>query len=495
MSTQRADAPSNGRGSARVVVVGAGISGLAAARAAVETARDAGIPLDVVVLERDSEVGGKAKTVRRDGWLVESGPTGYLDAADVAPLMRHLMQVAAVEASVVQASKEAALRYIARKGRARRVFADPFRMAWSGLMSPLGIARIAAEPFIAAKRDDDDESVFNFAARRIGREAAERLIAPMMLGVFAGDARKLSLPAALPRLRELERDHGSLVRGMLARRRKKPDESGSASGPAGTLTSLRDGLQSLARGLARYGGFRVIENATVEGIARSGPRGWRVQVAGASEAVEADALVLAGEAWSTAALLREHAPRAAETLSAINCPPVAVVALGYRGTRSDVHIPRGFGVLVPRGESIRMLGCLWDSQIFDGRAPANSVLVRAMLGGAVDPEAGALSDADAVACVREDMGRLLGVDAIPCFRHVVRWPAAIPQYELGHEKRVALVERETALLPSLFVAGNALHGVAFAKAATSGWTRGSEAARVALAGAAADVSTPTGASA
>jgi oxygen-dependent protoporphyrinogen oxidase len=158
-----------------------------------------------------------------------------------------------------------------------------------------------------------------------------------------------------------------------------------------------------------------------------------------------------------------------------------------------VHIPRGFGVLVPRGESIRMLGCLWDSQIFEGRAPTNSVLVRAMLGGAVDPEAGALSEADAVACVREDIDRLLGVTAVPCFRHVVRWPAAIPQYELGHAERVAVVERETAALPSLFVAGNALHGVAFAKAATCGWARGSEAARTALADT--DLGTATRASA
>jgi len=487
MKTQNADARRSGRRTPRVIVVGAGISGLAAARAAVETARDAGTPLDVVVLERDPEVGGKAKTIRRDGWLVESGPTGYLNAADVAPLMQHLAQVADVEGSVLQASKEAARRYITRNGSARRVFADPFRMAWSGLMSPLGIARIAAEPFIKPRRDGGDESVFDFAARRIGREAAERLIAPMMLGVFAGDARKLSLPAALPRLRALEQEHGSLVRGMLARRAGKPNESGSASGPAGTLTSLRDGLQSLAYGLARKGGFRVTENAAVEGLARSGAGRWRVQVAGAGEALEADAVVLAGEAWATAALLRDHVPRAAETLSAINCPPVVVVALGYRGTRSQVHIPRGFGVLVPRGESIRMLGCLWDSQIFDGRAPANSVLVRAMLGGAVDPDAGALSDADAVACVRTDLSRLLGVDALPCFHQVVRWPAAIPQYELGHGERVAVIERETALLPSLFVAGNAMHGVAFAKAATCGWARGGDAARAALAGA--DVST------
>jgi oxygen-dependent protoporphyrinogen oxidase len=205
-----------------------------------------------------------------------------------------------------------------------------------------------------------------------------------------------------------------------------------------------------------------------------------VRVEGSAPALEADAIVLATDCAEAARLLREHAENAADLLAGITCPPVTVVALGYQGSANQIGLPRGFGVLVPRGESVRMLGCLWDSQIFPARAPAGHLLVRAMLGGAVDAAAGSLSESEAIACVREDLRRLFGVDAMPCFEQVVRWPAAIPQYELGHLDRVRRIEDEVARLGGVFLAGNALHGVAFAKAAACGWAKGNEAARWAL---------------
>jgi oxygen-dependent protoporphyrinogen oxidase len=459
----------------RLVVVGAGISGLAAARAAVEFARDEGAQLEVIVLERDREVGGKARTVRRDGWLVETGPTGYLEDEETGNLMQQLARVAGVDASTVHASRAAERRYIVRRERSVRVHTNPLRFAASGLLSPRGLARFAAEPFVAPKRTDADESVRAFAARRIGVEAADRLIAPMVLGVFAGDASRISLPAAFPRLAALEHEHGSLVRGMVARRHSKR----SAAGPSGKLTSLRDGLQALPRGLARYGGFRVLDDSPVDALERTAAGRWSVHVAGSAAALEADAVVLAGEAWAAAPLLARCAPRAARELAAIAYPPVTVVALGYDADAAK-HIPLGFGMLVPRTEPARMLGGLWDSAMFPGRAPAGSVLVRAMLGGALDPRAADLAADDAVACVRDDLARVFGVGAPPSFHHVTRWPLAIPQYELGHLHRVAVVEQQIRRIGGLHLAGNSLYGVSFSKAAARGWAAGGEAARFAL---------------
>jgi oxygen-dependent protoporphyrinogen oxidase len=462
--------------SPRVVIVGGGISGLAAARAAVEKSRDAGAGIEVVVLERDPAVGGKARTRRRDGWLVEGGPAGFLDDPDTAPTMRRIIAAAAMDADVIAASDAARRRFVARNGRAREVKPNPLRLVSAGVLSPAGAARLLAEPFIRARAAEADESVFDFAARRIGPQAAERLVAPMMLGIFAGDARRISLHGAFPRLAALERDHGSLVRGMLARRR---ESRGGPSGPSGTLTSFREGMQSLATGLAARGGFVVRTRATVRALASAPGGGWLVTSWEQPEPLHADAVVLACEAWAAGELLAPHAPAAASALGAIAYPPVIAVSLGY-GPAVTARFPRGFGCLVPRGEGIRSLGCVWDSALFADRAPANHVLVRVLLGGAVDEGVDALTDEDAFATARADVEKLFAPGEVPVTREVVRWSRAIPQYAVGHPAIVARVSEDIARLPGISIAGNALRGVAFAKAATEGWRCGEAAAQHAL---------------
>ena len=462
--------------SPRVVIVGGGISGLAAGRSAVETAERAGARIEVVVLERDPAVGGKARTRRRDGWLVEGGPAGYLDDPETSPTMQRLIAAAGMNREVLQASDAARRRFIARNGRAREVKPNPLRLVSAGVLGPAGAARLLAEPFIRPRAADTDESVFDFAARRIGRQAAERLVAPMMLGIFAGDARRLSLHGAFPRLAALERDHGSLVRGMLARRR---ESRGGPAGPSGTLTSFREGMQSLATALAARGGFAVRTGATVHAIEAAPTGGWLVRSWEHPEPLHADAVVLACEAWAAADLLAQLAPSAANALREIVYPPVIAVSLGY-GPEALSHFPRGFGCLIPRGEGFRSLGCVWDSALFAARAPANHVLVRVLLGGAVDDSIDSLSDEEALETARKDLERLFAPGTSPITREVVRWSRAIPQYAVGHPTVVARVSEDIARLPGLSLAGNALHGVAFAKAAAEGWRRGETAATHAL---------------
>ncbi len=454
----------------RLVVIGGGISGLAAAWGALDFARKANSAVEVLVLEREADVGGKVRSIHEDGYLVEAGPGGFLDNE---PAVRRLIAGARMNDEVLPANEAAANRYIVRDGRMRLVDPHPIRFARSGLLGAGGMLRLLGEPFIKGRRDESDETVWDFAARRIGPEAANQLIAPMVLGVFAGDAKRLSLPAAFPKMATLEREHGSLVRGMLAKR-KEP--SGGPAGPAGKLTSFRGGLHALPAALAAIDDLSVECDSAVEAVTRSANGSWELRVADRSEPIPADAVVFSGEPWAMAPLLRPHGAELADRLDGILCPPVTVMALGF-GPQALDKAPVGFGVLIPRGEGFRILGCLWETHLFPGRSPHGRLLVRVMLGGAVDPEVTYLPDDELVSTVRDDLKRLMNIGEPPIFQRIVRWPRAIPQYELGHLDRVAAIEWDLGRLPGLFIAGNAMHGIAFAKAATTGVCRGEEAAR------------------
>ena len=452
----------------RLVVVGGGIAGLSAAWAVQRRAPEVRGGLEVVLLERGSEVGGKARSLDDHGWLVEAGPGGFLDGR---PELERVIAGSGLADERIPADAASTRRFIYHAGRMREVSARPVAFARSGLLSAAGMLRLLAEPLIPARRDGGDESVWDFAARRIGREAADHLVVPMALGIFAGDARRLSLPAAFPRMAALERDYGSLIKALIARRGKTS---------TGRLASFREGLQTLPHAIARRGGFTVRCGAEVRALVRPQTAedgmgcAWGVAVAGLREPLPADAVVLAGEPFAMAALLRSHDPRAAAELDAIPCPPVTVVALGYDAAAAAA-VPRGFGVLIARGEGFRALGNLWESYLYPGRSPEGRLLIRAMYGGAVDPEAGALPEDEVLALARAEVARLYGIAAEPQFSHVVRWPRAIPQYQLGHLDRVARIERAVAALPGLAVAGNGLHGIAFADASASGVRAGERA--------------------
>lgn len=476
----------------RLVVVGGGISGLSAAHEAARHADEVPGGLEVLVLEAGAAVGGKARSVRQSGWLVEEGPTGYLDSE---PEFDELLRRTGVASHKVTANEAAARRYLYH-GKLREVRPNPLQFAFSGILGPRGLLRIAAEPFIAAadERRRESESIWDFAARRLGPQAADKLIAPMVLGVFAGDARRLSLEACFPKLAALEREHGGLIRGMLATRKSRARGERFAAGPTGKLVSAPEGLQSLPRMLAARGEFATRCGARVEtilwdrpdfeeaaggraaGTSGNGTPPFRVFVQGDGEAVPAHAVVLAGECYASADLVAAINPVVAEALREVETPPVAVVAMGF-GPEVANDFPEGFGVLIPRDQGYRLLGCIWDSQLFKGRAPAGHLLVRAMLGGAVDPEVAGLDDDGLVELTRREIGSLFGVTAEPLYAHVANWSRAIPQYDLDHPRRVARIEAGMKASPGVFLAGNGLYGVAFAKSAVTGIRQGRAAAR------------------
>jgi len=476
----------------RLVIIGAGISGLSAAHEAVRHAAEVPGGLEVMVLEAGNEVGGKARSFKQDGWLFEEGPTGYLDSE---PEFDELLTRTGIAERKVTANDAAARRYLFH-GRLRELQANPLKFAASGILGPGGMLRVAAEPFIprASEEQAATESIWDFAARRLGPQAADRLIAPMVLGVFAGNARELSLTACFPRLATLEREHGGLIRGMLATRKSRSRDQQFATGPSGKLVSTAEGLQLVPRLLAEGGTFTTRCNARVRGIEANGRAGegrsvaeaaggssenapprFRVVVDGDAEPIAADAVILGGESFANADLIESVNPEVAAALREIDTPPVAVVAMGFSPEVAH-RFPIGFGVLIPRGQGYRILGCIWDSQLFAGRSPEGHLLVRAMLGGGVDPEVAALDDEAMVELTYEELSRLFGLKARPLFTRVANWPRAIPQYDIAHPRRIARIEAALHRTPGLFLAGNGLYGVAFAKSAVTGIRQGGAAA-------------------
>ena len=446
----------------RVAIVGGGIAGLSVAHALRAQSPEA----EVVVFERGDRVGGNIRSESVDGYLCEWGPDGFLDNA---PATLELVDTIGLRPRLVRSSDEARRRYIFRNGRLHEVPLSPAAFLATRLLSTAGKLRVFAEPF-SARAPEHDESIRDFAERHIGREAAHVLVGSMVSGIFAGDASQLSLRSAFPKMHEMEAQYGSLVRAMIAKRRERRNENGMGA-PAGTLTSFAGGMEDLvgtaasALGAAVRTGCRVSELQVRAGYGDpQRPRlvGARAFSLGcAARTVEADAVVLAGPPQETAELVRGFSPDAADLLAAAPTAPLAVVCLGYdqAALASERGAQNGFGFLVPRGEGPRILGALWETSIYPGRAPHGKALIRVMIGGAMDPAAVDLNDADLLSTVRNDLSRTMGLRMTPEFVHVIRHRRGIPQYTIGHDARLRKIEAALAPHRGLFLAGNGYRGV------------------------------------
>jgi protoporphyrinogen/coproporphyrinogen III oxidase len=414
-------------------IVGGGVAGLALARELVRAGRE------VVVLEAAARPGGLLETVRQAGFLCESGANAFLEAeGGAADLCRSL----GVE--LTAASPAAKTRYIYRGGR-RHALAGPPTLLGTDLLSLRGKLRLLAEPLIG-KSAEPEPTVDAFFRRRLGREAAEALIGPFVLGVFAGESDRLSMPAAFPRVWELEQEHGGLVRGMLARRKQ------GAARPKTGLVAPVGGAGAIVDALARELGERVQLNARVTRI----ERGWKLFVG--EREIRADRLVLAAPAKITSALLAPLDPELARLAAGINSAPVVLAFAGF--AEADLGAAKhGFGLLVARGERPRVLGVVFESTLWPGRAPAGQGLLRLIYGGARDPGALQLSDDELRRQVADDLAATLDLRATPSFFHVARQPVGIPQYEQGHAARVKAAESAARHL-GVTLAGNAWRAVA-----------------------------------
>jgi len=442
----------------RIVIVGAGIAGLSIAWAIKRRAPS----VEVLVLEHGSRPGGNIRTERIDGYTCEWGPDGFLDNA---PATLELVRELGLTARLLPSNDAARRRFIFRNGQLSEVPTSVGTFLTTPLLSTRGKLRILREP-LATRREDDDESILNFATRRIGREAAAIFVDPMVSGIFAGDAEALSLKACFPRMRQIEDTHGSLVRGLIATRRSR--KRGDAAGaPPGRLTSFIGGMSDLIDALVNSLGSAVHTGTTVRAIRRNAEPTWsasertyRYAVTTSQGTTDADAVVLSGPAADSAAILGAFDPALSDLIERAVTAPLAVVCLGYDAAElpSQCRLD-GFGFLVPKGEGVRILGTLWETSIYQHRAPAGQVLLRVMIGGARDPEALTLSDDQLVHGVRTDLARTMSVMAMPRMQRVFRHPRGIPQYVKGHLARMHHIDALLTAHPGLLLAGNSYRGV------------------------------------
>ena len=423
------------------------------------------------LLERGARCGGALETIRRDGFVIETGADSFIsEKRACAELASRL----GLGAELVPTREIYRKTCVVRGGRLVEIPAGFSLLApahlgpvfRSQLFSPLGKLRIALEPFIAPRASDEDESLDSFVTRRLGREVLERVAQPLAGGIYTADPKRLSMAATMPRFVEMERRHGSVIKGMRASESAQASRKSEISGARWSLfQSFRNGMATLPETLAVRLGGSIRKGAEVIGMSRNGDE-WQLALAD-GESIDAHAVICAAPAYATARIIAAIAPTAAKTLAAISYASAATVNLAFRESDFDGP-PRAFGFVVPAIEHRRIIAGSFSSFKFEGRAPAGAILARAFVGGEMSREMMPLSDDDMIAAVRDEFRALLGVNAAPGIAEVRRWPNSMPQYEVGHLARVAEIERAVAAIPSFAIAGAAYRGVGIPDCVRSG---------------------------
>ena len=434
-----------------VVVAGAGIAGLAAALQ-LQLAGE-----EVLVIDASDRPGGVMRTDHVSGYVIERGP----NTTHVKAPMLDLVRTLGAEKSLLAARPASRLRMIYDAGRLMPVPMSPLALLRTPLLGAGGKLRLLAEPFVR-RANAGDESVAEFIGRRLGKQVVEGFVGPFLTGVYAGDERELGAEAVFPSLVEMERKFGSIVCGAFAglfRRRRR--------GLRGSYSAV-EGLGPFARGLAE----RLVEPVALENrvtaVRRDGDR-WLVRASGpAGESrVLTRRIVLAVPADQAAEILRGVSSELSEELAAIEYAPIVGVPLGVDPSAVREKIG-GFGFLVPRRAEIKLLGCLYMSQLFPSRAPAGRELLQCIAGGMRWPEAVDLPDDEIVKQVRADLDQILGLREEPRVLAVTRWRQAIPQPRRDHVARIARIRKQLAEFPGIALAGAYLGGISVSDALESG---------------------------
>ncbi len=460
----------------KLVIVGGGITGLAAAHRGVEVARERGVALDLTLIEARDRLGGTIASERVDGFLVEAGPDSFLSEK---PWALALCRRLGLEDRLARTDDRYRKVFVWHGGRLHPL-PDGFQLlaptaimpfVTSSLFSLRGKARMALDLVLPrgvsslSRGSGDDESLGAFVRRRLGAEALERVAQPLVAGIYTADPDDLSLAATMPRFLEVERRDRSIILGLRRALARAP-LPGTSGARWSLFVTLAGGMEELTGALAaRLPAGAVVLKQRVSALERAGER-WRVRT-GEGAAFDADRVIVATEAHATARLARYLDPGLANLLGEIPYSSAATVSLGYR--RAQVPHPLdGFGFVVPRSEGKALLAGTFSSVKYPGRAPEGSVLIRCFLGGMLNAAILAEDDGALVARARAELREALGITTEPVLTRLSRWPASMPQYRVGHLARVETIERAVAALPGLALAGAAYRGVGIADCVRSG---------------------------
>jgi oxygen-dependent protoporphyrinogen oxidase len=468
--TQRVDssATPGGPPALRVAVVGGGITGLACAWYLEGMAAEQGIDLSYTLLEAGDRWGGKLLSERVAGpdgaeFVVEAGPDSFLTGSK--PWGLQLARELGLEERVLDTNDAARRVFVLKKGQLVTLpdgvmLVIPTRImpfALSPLISIPGKLRMALDFVIPARRDGKDETIADFIGRRLGAEAVDRLADPLMSGIYNAESDRQSVLATFPRYREIEAQHGSLIRGMLAARRARKSAPPPPPGEKrhGFFISLRGGTAELSDTLAARLSGDLRLNAAVKALDSIEGGGYRLTLAD-GETVEVDQVILTTPAFVSADLLADLAPEASERLAAIRYLSTGTVSLAYRADQIG-HPLNGFGLVIPRSEKRSINAVTWTSTKFDHRAPEGYVLLRVFFGGARSPQMMEHNDKELLRLVRGELRDIMGIGAEPVLTRIYRWWEANPQYDIGHLEHVAAIE--AALPAGLSVTGSAYRGI------------------------------------
>ncbi|MGC2745568.1 MAG: protoporphyrinogen oxidase [Candidatus Angelobacter sp.] len=437
----------------RIAIIGGGIAGLSTAFY-LEKARRAGANLQWALFEKSDRLGGVIQTERRDGFVIEAGPDSFLS---IKPDASRLCQELGIDDQLISSNDASRKTYILVKGQLVQIprgleFMVPTRI-WPMVTTPLFSfktkLRMAAELFSSARKDIADESVGGFVRRHFGQEMVDRVAEPLLAGVYGGNAERLSVRAVLPRLAEMERQHGSLVRATLkAKALARPGAK-----PQPLFTSLKNGMQQMVEALVAALPQASIRLHQQNLQLRPVNDDWQIESSGSTERFQE--VLLAVPAPATAGLLRQFHPGLIEGLARIEYTSTAAVALAY----DQADLPPGHGFLVPRSEGRKIMACTFVHEKFHYRAPDGKKLLRCFFSSSRIPDLLSHSDEALQQFARQELKDILGLAAEPKFARTFRWDRAMAQYEPGHLDRVAEMEKIIAAMPGFHIIGNSFHGI------------------------------------
>ncbi len=448
----------------KVVIIGGGISGLATAYRLRELGREAGNPPEIILVEATSRLGGVIESCSRDGFLLEGGPDSFISEK---PAGYELSKRLGIVPEIIGTNHKFRRSFIYKKGRLVPVPEGFYLIAPSQIPAFLTTPlldwrtkfRMGCEFFIPGRENQGDESVGSFVRRRFGETTLQEIAQPMIGGIYTADPEFLSLAATMPQFLDLERQYGSVIRGLITRKKlRSKNATQTASGPRYSLfLSFREGMESLTRAIVAQlpeVSFRMNAFAT-EVRASSGK--WKVALQ-RGEVLEADAVCIALSAFQAVPLLLKAAPGISCDLGMIPYESVATVNLAYK--RSEIpHSLNGFGFVVPAVTGRKIVACSFSSVKFAGRAPQEMVLLRVFAGGALHRQVYAMDDAMLDHTVKEELRHYLGIETPPLFSSIKRYPKTMPQYRVGHLGLMKSVQSKLAGFPGLYLAGNAYQGI------------------------------------
>lgn len=428
----------------KIAIIGGGISGLATAY----FLKKYNPSCHVDLYEKEEKLGGKIKTEYIHGFRIETGTNGFLTNK---PEGLELASMINADSLLLESNACSRKRYLFYKNRLNKLPENIKEFISTPILSTTAKLRVGAEYFMPKKKNSNDETLQSFGYRRVGKEFTDKILDAMTAGIFASTPSKLSVNAAFPAVVNLEKEYGSLTRGMIKKKKKE-------AGPGGVLTSFKDGMSSFIEQLREYSMASIYSNQEITNIEKDKSK-WIITSNNEKVDTLYDAIIISTPSYIASRLLKNINTTLSEMLKTIEYTPISIVSLGYNNLPDDSL--DGFGLLTERDSNSQALGILWDSSIFQNRAKEKHKLIRVMIGGQRNPLLAVKEEQELVEIAIGAVIQTMNISTKPLLTHVTRWHKGIPNYGLGHMALIESIDQECKKVGNLYLNSNAYKGVSF----------------------------------